>query len=108
MEGVTLVKGDITEKESMRNAMKGAEAVFHVAGWYAIGAHDAQRMHAINVDGARNTLELAAELGVPKILHTSTVGVFGNTHGKVVDESYRVPQREHGLVIRVDQMAGTL
>ncbi len=89
MEGVRLVKGDITSKESMREPMKGVQAVFHVAGLYAIGGVDAARMQAINVDGARNTLELAAEMGVPKIVHTSTVGVFGNTHGKIVDESYR-------------------
>jgi nucleoside-diphosphate-sugar epimerase len=44
------------------------------------------------VIGAKNTLELAADLGVPKILHTSTVGVFGNTHGKIVDETYRAPK----------------
>lgn len=94
MEGVRLVKGDITSKESMREAMKGANAVFHLAGWYAIGERDTTRMHAVNVDGARNTLELAAELGVPKILHTSTVGVFGNTHGKLVDETYRALREE--------------
>jgi len=94
MEGVRLVKGDITDKESMRDAMKGSEAVFHLAGWYAIGARDKARMHSINVDGARNTLELAVELGVPKILHTSTVGVFGNTRGMIVDEVYRAPKEE--------------
>jgi dihydroflavonol-4-reductase len=33
-------------------------------------------------------------LGVPRILHTSTVGVFGNTHGKIVDESYRAPREQ--------------
>jgi dihydroflavonol-4-reductase len=95
-QGVTLIKGDITDKESLRQAMRGSDAVFHLAGWYAIGVPDRPKMHAINVDGARNTLELAAELGVPKILHTSTVGVFGNTHGKAADESYRVPKEEMG------------
>ncbi len=89
MKGVRLVRGDITSKESMREAMKGAQAVFHLAGLYSIGGEDATKMQAINVDGARNTLELAAELGVPRIIHTSTVGVFGNTRGKIVDESYR-------------------
>ncbi|HLF01904.1 MAG TPA: NAD-dependent epimerase/dehydratase family protein, partial [Anaerolineales bacterium] len=90
--GARLVKGDVTERESMREPMRGSDAVFHLAGWYAIGNHDKAKMQAINVDGAKHTLELAAELGVPKIIHTSTVGVFGNTNGNIVDESYRVGQ----------------
>ncbi len=94
MEGVRLVKGDLTSEAAMRPAMQGAEAVFHLAGWYAVGARDEQRMRAINVDGARTVLELAAHLGVPKILHTSTVGVFGNTRGQLVDESFRAPKHE--------------
>lgn len=92
--GVTLAAGDITRRDSLREPMRGAEAVFHLAGWYAIGNHDKARMQAINVDGARHTLELAAELGVPHILHTSTVGVFGNTRGQIVDETYRVGKEE--------------
>jgi len=86
--GVELRKGDVTDRASLREAMPGADGVFHLAGWYAIGSLDAAKMQAINVDGARHTLELAAELGVPKIIHTSTVGVFGNTRGKIMDESY--------------------
>ncbi len=34
--GVKLFKGDVTEKESMREAMQGVDGVFHVAGWYKI------------------------------------------------------------------------
>ncbi|HTP00109.1 MAG TPA: NAD-dependent epimerase/dehydratase family protein [Anaerolineales bacterium] len=93
-QGARLVKGDLTSADAIRGAMEGADAVFHLAGWYAVGVRDAQRMQAINVEGARTVLEMAAELGVPKILHTSTVGVFGNTHGQLVDESYRAPKAE--------------
>jgi nucleoside-diphosphate-sugar epimerase len=87
--GARLSKGDVTERESMRESMRGSDVVFHLAGWYAIGNHDKAKMAAINLEGARNTLELAAVLGVPKIIHTSTVGVFGNTNGRIVDESHR-------------------
>ncbi|HYM82365.1 MAG TPA: NAD-dependent epimerase/dehydratase family protein [Candidatus Limnocylindria bacterium] len=90
LAGVELRKGDVTDRASLREAMAGADGVFHLAGWYALGRLDAAKMQAINVDGARNTLEVAAELGVPRIVHTSTVGVFGNTHGKIVDETYSV------------------
>lgn len=92
--GATLAAGDITERESLPDAMRGADAVFHLAGWYALGIRDKARMQAINVDGARHVMEAAIDLGVPKIVHTSTVGVFGNTHGKIVDETYRIEKDE--------------
>src|SRR5215213_3175329 len=80
------VKGDVTEPASMREPMRGAEVVYHLAGMYKFGPKYIPQMRAINVDGARHVLQMAAELGVPKIIHTSTVGVFGNTRGKIVDE----------------------
>lgn len=89
-QGVTLAAGDVTDRSSLVEPLRGAAGLFHLAGWYAFGQLDKARMQAINVEGTRNALEVAAELGVPKIVHTSTVGVFGNTQGKIVDETYRV------------------
>src|SRR5581483_3806351 len=88
--GAHVVRGDITERASIKDALRGADAVLHLAGMYKLGRKFFSMMHAINVDGARNVLETAAELGVPKIIHTSTVGVFGNTFGKIVDETHKV------------------
>ncbi len=92
--GAALVRGDVTDAASVRAAMRGAEGVYHLAGMYEFGPRYIAQMRAINVEGARIVLETAAELGVPKIVHTSTVGVFGNTHGRVVDESYRCRKEE--------------
>lgn len=88
--GAKLVRGDVTDKESMRAPMTGADGVFHVAGWYEIGRKHREMCQRVNVDGTRNVLELTQELGIPKGVYTSTIGVFGDTRGKVVDESYRV------------------
>ena len=85
--GVELHTGDITERESLRAPMQGADGVFHVAGWYKIGVAE-PAAEAINVGGTRNVLEVARDLAIPRIVYTSTVGVFGDTHGEVVDESY--------------------
>jgi nucleoside-diphosphate-sugar epimerase len=87
--GVKLFKGDVTEKESMREAMKGADGVFHVAGWYKIGVKDKSDAERVNVQGTRNVLELMKELGIPKAVYTSTLAVNSDTHGRLVDESYR-------------------
>ena len=87
--GVTLFKGDVTDKESMREAMRGVDGVFHVAGWYKIGVKDKSDAERVNVQGTRNVLELMQELKIPKGVYTSTCAINSNTHGRVVDESYR-------------------
>jgi dihydroflavonol-4-reductase len=92
-ESVTVVEGDITEKETFRSAIEGVDGVFHLAAWYQVGPGpwNAEKAERINVEGTRNVLELMDELNVPKGVYVSTVGVYGNTGGKYVDESYRSP-----------------
>lgn len=86
--GAKIVPGDITDVASMREAMTGSDVVFHLAAWYKLGAKDWHEAEAINVGGTRKVLRLAWELGVPKIVYTSTVAVFGDTQGELVDETY--------------------
>ncbi|MFQ5399180.1 MAG: NAD-dependent epimerase/dehydratase family protein [Anaerolineae bacterium] len=86
--GATVVPGDITDIASMRDGMRGSDVVFHMAAWYKLGAPDWMRAEAINVGGTRKVLRLAHQLGVPKIVYTSTVAVFGDTKGELVDESF--------------------
>lgn len=90
-EEVTVFEGDITDKESLREPMQGVDGVFHIAAWFYLGPGPRMRETAerINVEGTRNVLELMAELDVPKGVYTSTVAVFGDTGGQVVDETHR-------------------
>jgi len=74
----------------MRPAMAGCDGVFHIAGWYKIGARDRAPGQRINVDGTRNVLELMEELGIPRGVYTSTLAVFGDTRGTIANESYRM------------------
>ena len=87
--GVELVKGDITEPDTLAGTMDGADGVFHIAGWYKLGARNRDMAHAINVDGTRHVLEEAVRAAVPKVVYTSTLAVYGDTGGVPVDESYR-------------------
>jgi nucleoside-diphosphate-sugar epimerase len=86
--GVTVAEGDVTDKESMHDAMQGCDGVYHVAGWYKVGVKDKTPGYQINVQGTRNVLELMKELHIPKGVYTSTLAVNSDTHGKVADESY--------------------
>lgn len=87
--GAEPVLGDITDKASMREGMAGADVVYHIAAWYRVGADDWMKAERINVGGTRAVLTLAHELEVPKIVYVSTIAVFGDTQGRLVDESYR-------------------
>lgn len=89
LDGVSVVEGDVTDPETMRDPMTGVDGVFHVAGWYRVGVDDPTPGERVNVDGTRNVLELVAELDVPKAVYTSTLAVNSDTEGQVVDESYR-------------------
>ncbi|MCB9714578.1 MAG: NAD-dependent epimerase/dehydratase family protein [Myxococcales bacterium] len=87
--GVELHPGDIREISTMRRPMEGVDGVFHVAAWYGLGSDEAAYAHSINVSGTRNVLTLMKELQIPKGVYSSTVAVFSDTHGQLVDESYR-------------------
>lgn len=91
--GIALHRGDVTDRDSMRIPMTGVDGVFHIAGWYKLGVRDTTPALHVNVDGTRNVLELMRELGIPKGVYTSTLAVFSDTQGRVVDESYRFTGR---------------
>ena len=88
--GVEMVPGDLGDEEAIRKAVVGCDAVFHVAAMYEVGIPESEKpaMYDANVKGTERVLDAAAEAGVGKIVYVSTVGVFGDTHGKVVDETF--------------------
>jgi dihydroflavonol-4-reductase len=88
--GVSVVPGDVTEPASLAGPIRRADVVFHLAAWYQLGTTDRQRMYRINVKGTEHVVRLAAEAGVERIVHCSTVGALG-THppGVIPDETWR-------------------
>ena len=90
MLGAELHIGDITEPDPLSRPMQGVDGVFHLAAWYKIGAPDARELAtAINVEGTRHVLDAMRAAGVPKGVYTSSLAVNSDTHGAIVDESFR-------------------
>ncbi len=89
--GATLAVGALDDVGALRTAMSGADAVLHVAGLYKVGIPESDRpaMYDANIRGTERVLDAAIAEGIPKIVYVSTVNVFGNTKGRVVDETYR-------------------
>jgi nucleoside-diphosphate-sugar epimerase len=94
--GCTLVAGDLGDEAALRQGMEGCDAVVHAAAMYEVGipAKRHPAMYEANVKGTERVMRAALEAKVPKVVHVSTVGTFGNTHRKVVDETYRHPGKE--------------
>lgn len=88
--GIHIVPGDVTDRESMRAAMTGADMVIHNAAWYELGltASAKQVMRQTNVDGTENVLSLAHEVGVPRVVYVSSLIALGDTGKQTRDESY--------------------
>ena len=67
-------QGDVQDKKSVRDAVKGADVVVHLA-FAILSASDATR--AINIDGSRNVFEAAVETGAERICYASSVAAYG-------------------------------
>lgn len=91
LEGVEVIHGELANENALRTGMQGADAVIHGAAIYEIGLDKRQReaMHEANVRGTAHVLSTARAAAIPRIVYISTVAVFGNTHGQVVDETYQ-------------------
>lgn len=79
-QDIEIVPCDVLSPAQLRLAMEGCDSVVHCA----VGND------AVTVTGTRNVLETASDMGMRRVVHLSSVGVYGNTRG-IVDESIRLP-----------------
>jgi nucleoside-diphosphate-sugar epimerase len=91
---VQLVYGDITDRDALRVAMAGVDTVFHTAAYVELGLVNAAEMERVNVEGTRAVLDVAQELRVAKVVYCSTIGVYGDTQGKVINETFSRTQTD--------------
>jgi dihydroflavonol-4-reductase len=74
---VTVVEGDLSDKESLRSAVQGCEYLFHVAADYRLWIPEPAVIYRINVNGTRDLIEAALAEGIKKIIYTSSVATLG-------------------------------
>ena len=84
--------------------MDGSDAAIHLAGSYRVGITAAERpqMYEANVAVAGRVLDAAIVAGISQMVDISTVNVFGNTHGRIVDETY-VRDLDEGFLSHYDE-----
>jgi len=90
--GATTIMGDITDKESLLEAMDGCDRVFHLAAWAKNWAPDPTAYISVNVEGFCNVAEAALHCGVGKMVFTSSSVVSGPTDEDIAGED--LPRRD--------------
>ena len=85
---VTSHTGDVRDADALRTAMAGCSTVFHLASVISTSGDKGGLVSSVNVDGARRVAEVAQELGVQRMVHTSSIHAYDiDTHGPPVTES---------------------
>jgi 2-alkyl-3-oxoalkanoate reductase len=90
--GVRLVQGDLSSQESLEQGMAGAEIVFHIAAKVTDWGSWSE-FQRDTIDGTRRMLEAMRKTGVPRLVHVSSVAVYGHqaNHGGVWTEDAPYP-----------------
>ena len=106
---LNIVLGDIRDSLSIKEGMKGSEIVFHLAALIAIPySYVAPSSYVdTNVKGTLNVLQVARELEVPRIIHTSTSETYGSAQYVPINESHPLNAQSPYAASKIgaDQMA---
>jgi dihydroflavonol-4-reductase len=73
---VELIKGSVTDKESLDKAFAGVDVVFHTAAIISLERKNKNLIRSVNVDGTKNVCEVALKHNVKKLIHFSSVDAF--------------------------------
>jgi NAD dependent epimerase/dehydratase len=87
---VEVFAGDVRDPSGMKKAIQGCDIVFHLAALVAIpySYHSPDTYVDTNIKGTLNILQAAQELGVEKVIHTSTSEVYGTARYVPIDEDH--------------------
>jgi dihydroflavonol-4-reductase len=78
--------GSVLDREALDRACAGCARVFHLASAHLEVRHGEAHYRRVNVDGTRAVIEAAADAGADRVVHVSTVGVYGQVAGRILTE----------------------
>ena len=101
--------GDIRDPHGVKEAMKGCDAVLHLAALIAIpfSYHSPDTYVDTNIKGTLNVLQAARELGIKRLIHTSTSEVYGTAQFVPITEKHPLQGQSpySATKIAADQLA---
>jgi dihydroflavonol-4-reductase len=73
---VELIKGSVTDVESLDKAFTGVDVVFHTAAIISLERKNRDLIRSVNVEGTKNVCEMALKHKISKLIHFSSVDAF--------------------------------
>ena len=87
---------DIRDQDALRSVLTGVDTIFHLASMHLEVHADTEAFRATNVTAVGEFVRLAADAGVRRFLHTSSVGVFGHVaHAPAAEDAPKNPQTDY-------------
>jgi dihydroflavonol-4-reductase len=104
------IEGDILDRDSLVSAMRDVDVVFHLAALVSITEDKAHLLEKVNVEGTRNVIEAAKQMGVQKMIYTSSIHALERPpFGISIDEKLDFdPQNPAGVYDRTKAQASLL
>jgi dihydroflavonol-4-reductase len=95
--GISVVEAALDDVSRLRDVLPGHDAVIHLAAAQHEAEAPESHFRNVNVEGTRTLLTLAHEASIRRFVHGSTIGVYGNASGGVLDESSPIaPDNPYG------------
>ncbi len=87
---VDIVEGDLKDVRTFKDALRGTDVLFHTGAYFRDsykGGRHWNELHRVNVKGTEELLEAAYDVGVRRMVHTSSGGVLDGPPGAQIDET---------------------
>ena len=88
LPNTTFVQAEISDYDALLNAMRGCEALVHMAAIASPGHHPDHVVHNNNVAGSYNALRAAAELGIKRVCQASSINAIGSAYSRMPRYDY--------------------
>ncbi len=106
---VEVLRGDIRDADFLRSAFQPGDTLFHLASVISTSGDKGGLVQSVNVDGARNIAKVAREVGLKRLIHTSSIHAYDiDTHGAPITEQTRLAIGHSSSAYNVSKAQGQL
>jgi nucleoside-diphosphate-sugar epimerase len=90
------IEADVRDRDALQRTCRGCEALYNLAAQHRDDVRPPELYHQVNVLGARHICEVAEQLGIERLIFTSTVAVYGLHEGEADETVATRPFNEYG------------